>query len=89
MSAPRFPVLREVSEYDKLRERVEYLEGLTDGDVKLITKLQEEIMVLKQKLKTISRMLDKWEKTTSHPDATLVNIRNLKKIFTENAEMIK
>ena len=78
-----------MSELDELRERVKYLEVLTDGDVLLIRKLQEEIMVLKQKLKTISRMLDNWEKTTSHPDATLVNIRNLKKVFTENAEMIK
>ena len=36
---------------DKLRERVEYLEGLTDGDVKLITKLQEELNLYKLKYK--------------------------------------
>ena len=65
------------SEKEKLNKRVEYLEGLTDGDVKLITKLQEENQMLKQKLKTGSRMLDMWEKSTSHPDATLINFRNL------------
>ena len=119
-----------MSELDELRDRVEYLEGLTDGDVKLITKLQEELNLYKlkykgmceinqfnigesdkehkkleasqealgktfnkladnqQKLKTVSRMLDEWEKTTSHPDATLINIRNLKKVV-ENTETIK
>ena len=71
---------------DKLQERVMYLEGLTDGDVKLITKLQVENGELKQKLKTGSRMLDDWEKSTTHPDSTLVNIRNLKKVFTQNTE---
>jgi len=39
-----------------------------------------------QKLKTGSRMLDDWEKSTSHPDATLINIRNLKKVFAQNTE---
>ena len=75
------------SEKEKLNKRVEHLEGLTDGGVKLITKLQEENQMLKQKLKTGSRMLDMWEKSTTHPDATLINIRNLKKIFTQNTEV--
>ena len=74
------------SEKEKLNKRVEHLEGLTDGGVKLITKLQEENQMLKQKLKTGSRMLDMWEKSTTHPDATLINIRNMKKIFTQNTE---
>jgi len=39
-----------------------------------------------QKLKTLYRMLEEWEKTTSHPDATLINIRNLKKVFPQNTE---
>jgi len=37
---------------DKLRERVVYLEGLTDGDVKLITKLQVENGELKHTIAT-------------------------------------
>ena len=131
---------------DKLRERVVYLDGLTDGDVKLITKLQVENGELKhsiatgycgecdilkeenkelkerlgdytqhnlelmaevddkntrikvwkhsseeqqQKLKTGSRMLDDWEKSTTHPDATLINIRNLKKVFTQNTDYMQ
>ena len=67
-------------------ERVVYLDGLTNGDVGIITKLQVENGELKQKLKTGSRMLDDWEKSTTHPDSTLVNIRNLKKVFTQNTE---
>ena len=37
---------------DKLIERVEYLDGLTDGDVKLITKLQVENGELKHSIAT-------------------------------------
>ena len=37
---------------DKLIERVEYLDGLTDGDVKLITKLQVENEKLKHTIAT-------------------------------------
>ena len=51
-----------------------------------ITVHKKKILELEQKLKTGSRMLDDWEKSTSHPDATLVNIRNLKKVFTQNTE---
>ena len=142
-----------MSELEKLRFRINYLEGLTDADVQLIRKLQVENGELKhsiatgycgecdilkeenkelqgrilaldfvikvaekhqqeaeqkldvsqealgktfnkladnqQKLKTGSRMLDEWEKSTSHPDATLVNIRNLKKIFTQNTDYVQ
>ena len=42
-----------------------------------------------QKLKTGSRMLDDWEKSTTHPDSTLVNIRNLKKVFTQNTDYVQ
>ena len=76
-------------ENKQLIDRNKYLEGLTDGDVKLITKLQVENGELKQKLKTGSRMLDDWEKSTSHPDSTLINIRNLKKVFAQNTDYVQ
>ena len=121
-----------MSELEKLRFRINYLEGLIDADVQLIRKLQVENGELKhsiatgycgecdilkeenkelqgrilaldfvikvaekhqqeaeQKLKTGSRMLDDWEKSTTHPDATLVNIRNLKKVFTQNTDYVQ
>ena len=51
-----------------------------------ITVHKKKILGLEQKLKTGSRMLDEWEKSTTHPDSTLINIRNLKKVFTQNTE---
>ena len=54
-----------------------------------ITVHKKKILELEQKLKTGSRMLDDWEKSTTHPDATLVNIRNLKKVFTQNTDYVQ
>ena len=43
---------------DKLRERVEYLEGLTDGDVKLISKLQQENKMIQIKAMSLALQLE-------------------------------
>ena len=54
-----------------------------------ITVHKKKILGLEQKLKTGSRMLDDWEKSTTHPDATLINIRNLKKVFAQNTDYVQ
>ena len=51
-----------VEEKTKLRERVDYLEDLTDKDAKLITKHLLEIQVLQKENK---RLVDKWKKFVS------------------------
>jgi len=43
---------------DKLIERVEYLEGLTDGDVKLITGLQVENKMIQIKAMSLALQLE-------------------------------
>ena len=54
-----------------------------------ITVHKKKILGLEQKLKTGSRMLDEWEKSTTHPDSTLINIRNLKKVFAQNTDYVQ
>ena len=61
---------------DKLRERVEYLEGLTDGDVKLISKLQQEnkmiqikAMSLALQLEAIRNMIEEYRLSNDHSHA--------------------
>jgi len=65
--------------YAKLQEENQILHG----HIEILSKSNKE---KRQILKTLYRMLEEWEKTTSHPDSTLVNIRNLKKVFTQNTE---
>jgi len=60
--------------YAKLQEENQILHG----HIEILSKSNKE---KRQILKTLYRMLEEWEKTTSHPDATLVNIRNLKHVL--------
>jgi len=67
---------------DKLQEENQILHG----HIEILSKSNKE---KRQILKTLSRMLDEWEKSTSHPDSTLVNIRNLKKAFAQNTDYVQ
>ena len=67
---------------DKLQEENQILHG----HIEILSKSNKE---KRQILKTLYRMLDDWEKSTSHPDITLINIRNLKKVFTQNTDYVQ
>ena len=68
-------ILNEIAK--TISEQDQKLEASQEALGKTFNKLADN----QQKLKTGSRMLDEWEKSTTHPDATLVNIRNLKHVL--------
>ena len=56
------------AEGDKLKDRVEYLEGLTDGNGEMLKAKLVEVQKLEQKLEAIQKIAEEYNNLLSDPE---------------------